>query len=131
MKTPDSGPPSPSHLPALVHPSSFILHPSEERCAMTRRHLLLLGLFASLCVVSPARSAEDDTVKDELAALKNANLDTDSKSLVTYIKKRTVSEELRTKIADAIRNLSAEEFDDREKASKALIEIGGPARPQL
>jgi len=47
------------------------------------------------------------------------------------IKKRTVSEEMRTKVAGLIKLLGAEDFDDREKASSDLVEIGAVARPQL
>jgi HEAT repeat protein len=98
---------------------------------MTRRHWLLIALLTFVTLATPARPADSETITADLATLKAANLDTDTKALVAMIKKRTVSEEMRTKVAGLIKLLGAEEFDDREKASNDLIEIGAVARPQL
>jgi HEAT repeat protein len=98
---------------------------------MTRRHWSVLALFALLLAVAPARPADPDSIKEALAILKAADLDTDSKALLANIKKRTVSDELRTKITENIKKLGSEDYDERETASKALIDIGAPARPQL
>jgi len=100
---------------------------------MTRKPWILLAPLALLAFfVAPARTADDDDViKEDLATLKAANLDTDTKALVSLIKKRTVSENTRTKIAGFIKQLGAEDFDDREQASKELVEMGAVARPQL
>jgi HEAT repeat protein len=98
---------------------------------MTRRHWLLFAFLTLVALATPARPADSDAIKDDLAALKSASLDTDTKALVSMIKKRTVSEDMRTKVAGLIKQLGAEEFDDREKASKDLVDIGAVARPQL
>jgi HEAT repeat protein len=98
---------------------------------MSCRHWALLALV-SLVLAAPISQAEDDDkVKADLAILKAGKADTDNKGLVAFIKKRTVSDALRTKIGKLIRELGHEDFAPRQKAQDALIEIGGPARPQL
>src|SRR5947209_5180929 len=96
---------------------------------MTRRLWILLALFALLFVPSPGRT--DEASKEDIAVLKGAGLSTDNKGLLAFLEKRTISEATRTKVAELIRQMGAEEYDEREKASKAVVEIGAPARPQL
>jgi len=99
---------------------------------MTRRPWILLAPVVLLAFAVPARADDDDdAVKEEIKTLKAANLDTTTKALVSTIKKRTISEETRGKVAGLIKMLGADEFDDREKASEELIEMGSAARPQL
>lgn len=101
---------------------------------MTRRPWIFLAPIVLVTLVVPARPADDEEKKQlekDLATLKAASLDTDTKALVSTVKKRTVSEETRGKVAALIKLLGAEEFDDREKAYEDLIEMGAAARPQL
>ena len=55
----------------------------------------------------------------------------DLPALVTYFKKRTVSEETRAKIAGLIARLGADEYDVREKATAELTDLGGLGRALL
>jgi hypothetical protein len=98
---------------------------------MTRRPWILLAPLVLLTFIAPARPAEDDPLDQAVDTLKRNKLDTDTKALVAMIKKRTVSETTRAKVAGLIKQLGADEFDDREKASDELIEMGGAARAQL
>jgi hypothetical protein len=98
---------------------------------MSCRHWSLLALASLVLAVELSKAAEDDTVKADLAALKAAGSATDNKTLLGFIRKRTVSEALRTKIAGLIRDLGHDEYSTRTRAQVDLIDIGGPARPQL
>jgi hypothetical protein len=97
---------------------------------MTCRHWALLGL-ASVVLAFPTRAADDEAARVDLDALKAAGTATDNKALVGFIRKRTVSEALRTKIAGLIRDLGHDEYSIRNKAQDDLVEIGSAARPQL
>jgi len=98
---------------------------------MSRRHWSLLGLASLALIISFSRAADDDTVKADLAILKAGGATTDNKGLLTFIRKRTVSEALRTKIANLIRDLGHDEYATRNRATQDLIDIGSPARAQL
>src|SRR5258706_10647113 len=98
---------------------------------MTRRHWISLPTIVALLLLVTAARSDEDPIKADLAALKSANLDTSTEALLRMIKKRTISEETRKTVAELIRQLGADEFDDREKASKELVEMGAAARPQL
>jgi HEAT repeat protein len=97
---------------------------------MSSRHWNLLAL-ASLALAATISQADDEPVRADLAALKAAGEATDNKSLLDFIRKRTVSEALRLKIGGLIRELGHDEYATRTRAQEDLIEIGAPARPQL
>jgi len=98
---------------------------------MSRRHWSLLSLASLALAVSISQAADDETVKADLAILKAGGANTDNKGLLAFVRKRTVSEALRTKIAGLIRELGHDEYATRNRATQDLIDIGGPARPQL
>src|SRR5437867_1355660 len=98
---------------------------------MTRRPWILLTPLVLVALAAPARAAEDDQLTKDLATLKAASIDSDTKALLALIKKRTISEETRGKVANLIKQLGADDFDEREAASEELIEMGAAARPQL
>src|SRR5262249_18896354 len=96
------------------------------------RRLWVLPALLSLLTCAPAGAQTDSTsLTADKAALRAAGLDTDGPGLLAYVKKRTLVPAMRTRIAGLIKDLASEEFDEREKASEALVEIGLVARPQL
>jgi hypothetical protein len=97
---------------------------------MTCRYWALLAL-ASVALALPTRGADDQPSKADLDALKAAGVATDNDGLMGFVRKRTVSEALRARIADLIRDLGHDEYATRARAQTDLVEIGGPARPQL
>jgi HEAT repeat protein len=96
---------------------------------MPRRTWVLLALLPLLPASAGAQT--DSSLAADKAVLRAAGVDTDGPGLLAYVKKRTLSPALRGRIDTLIKELGAEEFDDREKASEALLEIGVVARPQL
>src|ERR1051326_1515612 len=98
---------------------------------MSCRHWSLLSLASLLLAVTICRSADDATLKSDLAALKAWGAATDNKSLPDFIRKRTVSEVLRGRIAALIREMGHDDYATRTRAQEDLVEIGSPARPQL
>jgi len=98
---------------------------------MTRRLCSLGLLFALSLTGTPARSAEPDTLAADRATLHACDIDTDTDSLVIFLRRRAASPETRARIDDLLGKLASEEFAEREKARVALIEIGAPARDQL
>ncbi len=97
---------------------------------MSCRHWTLLGLMC-LVVAVPLGRADEASLKADLAVLKAGSADTDTKGLIAFFKKRTVSEATRARVAGLIRQLGADEYEDRQKAQTTLVDIGAPARAQL
>jgi HEAT repeat protein len=95
---------------------------------MPRRPWVLLALLV-IPFAAPAQT--DDATAADKATLRAAGVDIDGPGLLAYVKKRTLSDSVREKIAALIKQLGDEEFEEREKASAALLEIGAVARPQL
>jgi hypothetical protein len=101
-----------------------------EAVAMSSRALNLLVL-ATVVVLAPASRTAEPDLKADLAALRAGGMATDSKDLLSFFRKRTVSEATRARVAGLIQQLGSDEFSERQKAQADLEEIGAPARPQL
>jgi hypothetical protein len=99
---------------------------SCEELFMPRVCLLVLSMV--LAVASPAVPAEDAVYE---ATLKAAGLKSDGQALLDFFRKRTVSEADQKKLAALIRQLGADEFEDRTRASEALTAAGRKAVPYL
>jgi hypothetical protein len=97
---------------------------------MSRRSQVFLVLVCLLALPATV-VAQADSLTADLAVLRSAGLDTDGPSLLNFFKKRTMADALRTKIANLIRQLGADEYSVREKASNDLVDIGAPARALL
>jgi hypothetical protein len=97
---------------------------------MCCRLWLLIALASLVTLAGVARTAEED-LKADLAVLRAGGMSTDSKDLLAFFRKRTVSEAMRVKVAALIRQLGSDEYEERQKAQSDLVDIGAPARPQL
>jgi hypothetical protein len=96
---------------------------------MFRRPCVLVVACWLVGACAPAARAEG--VDADLGVLRAANLNTDGASLLTFFKKRTLSEETRARIAAAVAQLGADQFKAREKATNDLVDVGPPARALL
>ncbi|MFO0846462.1 MAG: hypothetical protein U0797_29515 [Gemmataceae bacterium] len=97
---------------------------------MCRRWGRTLALACCLALGS-ALPADTTEVKADLTALTRASVSTDTPSLLAFIKKRTLSDETRAKVASLIEQLGADEYSAREKATADLIDLEGLGRPQV
>jgi hypothetical protein len=86
------------------------------------------ALAAALLLAPLAAAGERDA--DE-RALREAGVGTDGAALLQFFKSRTVNSADRDTIAALIKRMGDDSFDEREKASAGLIEIGPRAEPQL
>src|SRR5215217_5093830 len=95
---------------------------------VTRLHLcclLSLGLAAS----PPAHAADAASADEKLMA--EHKLPTDGPGLLDYFKKRGGDELSDAKLKQLVEQLGADDFFEREQASKALILAGSRARAAL
>jgi ketosteroid isomerase-like protein len=97
---------------------------------MSLRSWGLVPGLAALLVVA-ATLAETEEEKADLATLKSAEVGTDAPALLAFFKKRTLSDETRTRIAKLIESLGADEFAIREKATADLLKLEGLCRAQV
>jgi hypothetical protein len=97
---------------------------------MCRRWGRALALACCLALGS-AVVADADEVKADLTALTRASVSTDTPALLTFFKKRTLSDETRAKIASLIEQLGASEYASREKATMDLMDLEGLGRAQV
>src|SRR5262249_40278812 len=93
-----------------------------------RLHLYLL-LSLGLAVSPPARAAEAASADEKLLA--EHKLPTDGPGLLEYFKKRGSDELSDAKLKQLVEQLGADDFFEREQASKALILAGSRARAAL
>lgn len=97
---------------------------------MSRRSFAVVFLTGLLLAPGTPATAEDTAAVD-LATLKAAGVETTPAGLLAFFKKRTLSDEMRQRILSLIRQLGADEFVLREKATQDLIDLGTPGRPLL
>jgi hypothetical protein len=96
------------------------------------QRLSVVLLLACACLVEPrAFSATPENVAADQATLRAAGVGTDGPALVTFLRKRTLGEKDRERIDALIKQLGSDDFEEREKASRALVDIGPAARAQL
>jgi outer membrane protein assembly factor BamB len=93
--------------------------------------VLLLGACACLAGAPAAGQVDKEALAADQATLKSAGVDSDGKSVLGFIKKRTLGEKDRARIAVLVKHLGADDFEEREKASRELVVVGPVARPQL
>jgi hypothetical protein len=77
------------------------------------------------------RGAEAPDLQPDEQTLKAAGVGTDGPALLDYIRKRTLSDDERAKVAETVRRLGHNDFDEREKASEELFKAGRAALPFL
>jgi hypothetical protein len=95
------------------------------------RRLPALAVFVAIVLLpGPAPAGDPDPDRDGDAALLE-KMGIERTQLADLVRKRILSEEKRTEIQDLIRRLGDDDYETREKASKALVEQGAVARPQL
>jgi hypothetical protein len=82
-----------------------------------------------LLMALPAMSEEESAAHE--ATLRAAGLKSDGPALLDFFRKRTVSEADQKKLAALVRQLGADEFEDRNQASAALTAAGRKAVPYL
>ncbi len=90
--------------------------------------VLILSSYSILIV----RTAEEqpDLTPDE-KTLRDQKIGTDGPALLEFIRQRTLSDAQRTKLAETVRRLGHNDFDEREKASEDLFRAGQAAVPFL
>jgi hypothetical protein len=89
----------------------------------------LLVLPIVLAGTLPALPAEDSSAHE--ATLKTAGLKTDGPALLDFFRNRTLSDADQKKLAALVRQLGADEFEERTRASEALTAAGRKAVPFL
>ena len=97
-----------------------------------RRCLAVVVLLVGRISPGVVRTAEDtgDLARDE-AALKQGNIGTDGASVSAYIRSRTLSDADRARLAETVRRLGHNDFDEREKAADDLVKAGRSAEAFL
>jgi HEAT repeat protein len=97
-----------------------------RRCALFSALLGYLALSGSgMAADVPMPSAEDEKV------LREAGIGNDGASLLAFLASRTLTPAVRTRAAALIRQLGDDEFDRRQAASAALLELGPVVLPVL
>ena len=85
-----------------------------------------------LVLIGTARAAEPDP---ELVyaenTLKNARIETSGTALLQFLRERTLTDQDRARLADAVSRLGNDDFETRERAGAALIRAGRKALPYL
>jgi hypothetical protein len=94
------------------------------------RLLLGSGVLLAACLV-PVRAAEPAEVKADEELLRSAGLGTDGPALLRYVRSRTRGDVGRARVEALSRQLGDEEFEKREAASAALIDLEEQAIPLL
>src|ERR1700738_2989110 len=84
---------------------------------------LLLGLLAEAPPASAAGESDDERV------LARAGLKTDSESLLTFFRRRTLTATDKRKLAALVRRLGDDSYDVRIQASADLVTVGVVAVP--
>jgi hypothetical protein len=87
--------------------------------------------FALVCFLvlpGPARAAPEPAAED-LQVLKVAGVTADGPALLAYLRLRTMTPTLRSRALLLLGLLGSESYDEREKATAALLELGPVAIP--
>lgn len=95
------------------------------------RQPLLPCLCCLLLVAPETRAAPADAASADEETLKAAGLRTDDVALIDFFRSKTLEDGDRDRIAALIRELGADDFAVREKASGELVRAGGKAAPLL
>src|SRR5262245_58843016 len=90
---------------------------------------LLLTAMLGLGVVCFAEPAERQSAEEKL--LQAAGLATDGPALLDFFRKRTRTQNDRSKIDGLIKRLGDEDFAAREEAGRQLVALGAAAVPAL
>jgi hypothetical protein len=98
-----------------------------KRAAAVGPALCALVLLALPAAEPPA---DDDKLADE-KTLRDAGFGADAPAVLDFFRKRTLTEEDRKQFAALIRQLGADDFDKRERASNELRSRGAPVLPLL
>jgi HEAT repeat protein len=97
-----------------------------------RRTTALLTLAAMFGLIVSLKAAEpDNDITDAEKTLKDAGIASDNSGLLKFFKDRILSEDDRTKLEKAIRELGDDDFNVRERAEELLKKAGASARPFL
>jgi HEAT repeat protein len=91
---------------------------------------LFFGMTLAL-LATPAAGGEDDADKADEVVLRAAGVGADGPALLDYFRRRTLTPDDERKLRDWVRQLGSDEFAERERASRALVERGKPALPLL
>src|SRR5262249_53349054 len=97
------------------------------RSTNMHRRPRLLSLCCLLLIATGTLAVQPDATKADEETLKAAGLGTDDAALIDFFRSRTLEDGDRDKIAALIRDLGADDFGVREKASSELMKIGGKA----
>src|SRR5437660_1613980 len=99
---------------------------------MSARLLVRLCALVPLLAALPLGAKEEDAeLKAAEALLRDGKVGTDGPALLRFFRERTPSPAQRERLARLARELGDDEFEVREKATRALIAAGRPAVPFL
>jgi peptidyl-prolyl cis-trans isomerase B (cyclophilin B) len=98
---------------------------------MMQRQPHLISVCCLLLIVTGTLAAQPDAIEADEETLKAAGLGTDDAALIEFFRSKTLADNDRDKIAALVRDLGADDFQVREKASSELVKIGGKAASLL
>src|SRR5690242_1817235 len=108
----------------LVRGAALPDHGLSGGMVMARR---CLSLLVALVLAGLAGSAEETPNYEK--TLESAGVKTDTPSLLTFLRNRTLSNTERARLEKLVRQLGADTFRERQEASKLLVEAGRRAVP--
>ena len=92
---------------------------------------LLVALALSAAWLPADEPPVDETAPADERLLRDAGVATDGPALLDFFRKRTLTDADRARVADFIKLLGSENFDEREEASNRLPEYGVTVLPAL
>jgi cyclophilin family peptidyl-prolyl cis-trans isomerase len=96
-----------------------------------QRQRVLLSVCCLVLIATGTLAAPCDEIQADEETLNAAGLGTDPAALIDFFRRKTLDEGDRDTVAELIRDLGADEFAMREKASSELVKMGGKAISQL
>jgi HEAT repeat protein len=95
------------------------------------RGRLAIGILFGAILFVPLRAADPSPSAADEQLLKSAKIATDGPGLLEFFRVRTEQAGQGDRVAKLIRQLGDDSYDNREKASRDLAQVGGSARKQL
>ena len=98
----------------------------------SHHHVISALLIVACCSFGTLHAADDeaDIAPDE-KTLQDAKIGTDGPALLEYIRRHTLSDTQRSQLAETVRQLGDNDFDEREQATATLFKAGRIAIPFL
>src|SRR4051812_11011244 len=98
---------------------------------MSRRNVLMGLLVALAPALAASAPAPPEKLTPDEKTLDDAGVPFDGDGLLAFFRRRTLDEADAGRIRGLIRQLGADDFDDRESAAQAIRKVGVRAAPLL